>query len=176
MYGASDSPEMEEQMGIGAALPAVVGLLDPRPQPNAPEVGRPRDAAVAQLARQTYAAAALRAAGGLPPMGKFYSSAELSYSAALAVQTVMEKPWAAEALSHAGFYPLAADLLEERILPRGMFATVADLFANDRPLDPQRLALAREFLGLGFLQYLLDRVDGILHWPTCSTVQYRRRM
>jgi hypothetical protein len=173
VHGARENFDVDEETGVGEALPFVVGLLDPRPQADTPELRKPRDAAVVQLAEHIYAAAAVR--GGdlhLPPMGKFYSSAELSLSAVMAVQTVMSEPWACEALSRAGFYTVAADLLQEKALSPGAVATVAKLFSTsgDDSHDPQRLALARRFLGLGFLQYLLDRCGGTVHCLSYSAV------
>jgi hypothetical protein len=166
VHGASDNPEMDEEMGIGPALPVVIRLVDPRPHETTPELRALPEAAVAGLAMHTYAAAACRAVDRpLPPMGKFYSSAELSYSAGLALQAIMSKPWGWEALSRAGFYTVAANLFEEKVVHSGLVSVVADLFYHDRPKDPQRLALARNFLGLGFLQYLLECLAGTFNRP-----------
>jgi hypothetical protein len=174
VHGARDDQgldeELGEEMGIGRALPVVVHLLDPRPREAAPDLRAPAGAAqgsaVIRLAMRTFAGAAYRALGRpSPPIGKFYSSAELSHLAGLALQTIVLKPWGWEALARAGFYTVAANLLQEKVVPWGVVGAIADLFRNDRPEDPQRLALARKFLGLGFMQYLLDHVAGRLKSP-----------
>ncbi len=175
MDDARDDQEIDEQlgeeMGIGAALPIVVGLLDPRPQATAPELQAPSDNAVAQLAKHTYAAAALRAVDlPLPPMGKFYSSAELSHSARLALQTILFMPGGWKALSRAGFATVAGDLLKEKVLPPAAVGLVAAVFGSHDPEDPEKLAMARKFVGLGFLQYVLDHLAGTFRAP-CA-VQY----
>jgi hypothetical protein len=176
VHGASGDQvdeELGEELGVGPALPILIGLLDPRPQASAPELGPRSDSAVNQLAMHAYAAAALRAVDlPLPPMGKFYSSAEIAHLAALALQTIVFKPWGWKALSQTDFYTVAADLLKEKTLPRGAFGVLVDLFVASSPRDPQRLAMAMKFLGLGFLQYLLDRLDGMLHSLAYSIVQY----
>jgi hypothetical protein len=151
---------MGEELGIGPALPILIGLLDPRPQASAPEVRGGSDCAVNQLAMHTYAAAALRAVDRpLPAMAKFYSSAEIAHLAGLALQTVVLKPWGWKALSRTDFYTVAADLLREKVVPRGAVGILVYLFCASSPRDPQRLAMARKFLGLGFLQYVLDRLQ-----------------
>jgi hypothetical protein len=90
--GASDDAQVDEELANGPALPIVVSLLDPRPGVTAPELPCPQDRMVGDLAGQTYAAAALGAMDlPLPPMGKFYSRAEIAYAAGLAVRAILSK-------------------------------------------------------------------------------------
>jgi hypothetical protein len=172
VLAVSDIQDMSEDLCDGQALPLVVGLLDPRPQGSGPELRSLDDPGVIQLAARTHSAAATRAAEvPLPSMGRFNSSAELSSMAALTLQAVAASPRGWKALSQAGFYTLVGDLLKEGIIPRPAIIIVGDIFRREGVQDQQRLDLARKFLGLGFLQYLLDRIDGTVGYCSCIIVQ-----
>jgi hypothetical protein len=172
VLAVSDIQDMSEDLCDGQALRLMVGMLDPRPQGSGLELQSLEDPVVIQLAARTHSAAATRAAElPLPSMGRFNSSAEISSMVALTLQAVRPSSRGWKALSQAGFFTLVGDLLKEGIIPRPAIIIIGDMFRCEGVQDQERLDLARKFLGLGFLQYLLDRIDGTGHSRLCSVVQ-----
>jgi hypothetical protein len=172
LLAVSDIRDSQEELSDGQALPLIIGLLDPRPQGTGPGLPWLDDPVVAELAACTYTAAATRAAEApLPPIARFNSSAELSERAGRALQAIMLSPGGLKVLMHAGFYNAAADLLQDKVIPPAAVLIVGALFCRDGVQDQQRLTLARKFVGLGFLQFLLDQIDGMGCYPSCSIAQ-----
>lgn len=159
--------KMLEELRDGPTLPLIIGLLDPRPRADASDTGITKERSVANLAARTCAFVA--ASGGelpLPSVSTFHTSAEIADRAGLTLLRIAARPWSFHVLAKEGFYTLAAELLEEKILPRGAAGVLGFLFSREDAvvapaLGPLKRDLAEKFLAGGYLQYLLDCSRGV---------------
>ncbi len=107
----------------------------------------------------------------MPPVGIFNGSAELAEKAGKVLQAIMASPGGCNVLFQAGCYNAVGNLLKDKILPLSAVVIIGYLFRGEGAQDRQLLTLARMFLGLGFLQYVLDRIEGMLHYRLYSPLQ-----
>lgn len=164
-----------EELCNGPALGVMISQLDPRPrtspggpseEPNYyPLAGLP-DLSGSDLAKSAYAIAVARAGKSpVPHVEVFRSYAEVAEAAGRTLTTLKAEPWGFQALLRAGFYETAAELMEDKLLPRGAVTILGRLFCREEPADPQRLALARQFLSASFLNYLCECIEGGINVP-----------